>query len=354
MTEKEQQARDLLARQGILGAGKVPMLGTLSNADAISILHTEAGADLYHVGSLDAGIKPSETLDEIKALPWALQYVSCGNELKQICRDNEYMGDCWIDRDDLSPPTPQKKMGGRASWHPGNRIHQKTGRSIAYFILEALKDALISWKESENYELKDEDWHVTAMYDKQRDGVANLKESQGSCNAYNGATFTNFMCTHALKGRTEFTPRAYPDHSSIRSLMPESMMNELNPHPALLYQPPDVFNPNLHPPKGAVDVLNIVEAGVDFTDNLIPDYTAFYPKPKFQKPPTQSPGKGHQLLTYAGFCDGSVDSWCQKSADNSCLLYNHNDGRNGILFNSYCGWLVMNIPDTKVSNHEAV
>jgi hypothetical protein len=29
------------------------------------------------------------------------------------------------------------------------------------------------------------------------------------------------------------------------------------------------------------------------------------------------------------------------------LLYGHNDGRNGLLFDSYSGWIVMNIPDLK-------
>jgi hypothetical protein len=355
MTEKEGEARDLLYRQAILGPGKVPMIGALSYPDEMSFLHKEVGADLYQVGNLDAGLPPIDTLDEIKKLPWAVQYVRCGNEMKTICRENEYAGECWLERDDVKPETNQKAtMGGRASWHPGNRIHQKTGRSIAYFILEALKDALTMWNEAENYELKDDDWHVTAMYDKVRDGVAKLGADKGNCNKYNDKNnkdrenFSNFMCTHPLKARTEFTPRAYPDQTSIRSLMSESMLKELNPPPEVLYQPPDVFNPNLHPPKGAIDVLNIVEGGIDFTDVLFPDYTHFYPKPKFAKAPTQTPGKGHLLKTHAGFCDGSVDSWCNKAKGNDCLLYNHNDGRHGLLTNSYCGWMVMNIPDTKV------
>ena len=118
MTEKEAEARDVLSRQAVLGPGKIPMLGALSYPDAISFLHLEAGTDLYQVGSLDAGFTPTETLDEINKLPWAMQYVKCGNELKQICRDNEYMGDCWIERDDVTLVTPAKaKMGGRASWH---------------------------------------------------------------------------------------------------------------------------------------------------------------------------------------------------------------------------------------------
>ena len=96
-----------------------------------------------------------------------------------------------------------------------------------------------------------------------------------------------------------------------------------------VYQPPDVFNPNLHPPPGEVDVLNIVEAGVDFTSTLNPSYAQLYKMPKFSKPPTVPIGKGISLDQYAGDagCDGSVDSWCNRGKTNNCLLYGHNDGR---------------------------
>jgi len=55
------------------------------------------------------------------------------------------------------------------------------------------------------------------------------------------------------------------------------------------------------------------------------------------------------LSTKAGddFCDGSVDSFCDRGAGNGCLLYGHNDGRNGLLFDGYSGWLVMNLPKVK-------
>jgi len=93
--------------------------------------------------------------------------------------------------------------------------------------------------------------------------------------------------------------------------------------------------------------LNIMEAGVPYTSILVPDYTHFYPKPKFEKNPTLPIGKGYYLNTYAGLCDGSVDSWCNKQANNDCLLYGHNDGRGGIKMDSYCGWMVTNLPEFK-------
>jgi hypothetical protein len=133
--------------------------------------------------------------------------------------------------------------------------------------------------------------------------------------------------------------------------MPASQLAEINDPPAVVYNPPDI-NPNLHPPPDAIDVLNIIEAGVDFKANLLPDYTQHLKRPKFDKSPSVPVGKGNYLNTYAGFCDGSVDSWCKRSADEKCLLYAHNDGRNGILMNSVSGWMVLNLPDLKVSQNE--
>lgn len=35
--------------------------------------------------------------------------------MSDICRSNEYAGECWIDREDVTPPINQlTKMGGRA------------------------------------------------------------------------------------------------------------------------------------------------------------------------------------------------------------------------------------------------
>jgi hypothetical protein len=131
--------------------------------------------------------------------------------------------------------------------------------------------------------------------------------------------------------------------------MPPEMKKNVDDMAWNIYKPPDVFNPSLHPPPGAIDVLNIVEAGVDFKSVLAPDYTHFYKKPSFANPPKVTPGKGVRLNTKSSdhLCDGSVDSFCDRAWDNRCLLYGHNDGRNGLLFDGYSGWVVMNIPDLR-------
>ncbi|KAL3936820.1 MAG: hypothetical protein SGARI_002396, partial [Bacillariaceae sp.] len=86
--------------------------------------------------------------------------------------------------------------------------------------------------------------------------------------------------------------------------MPSTQLSEINDPPPVLYEGPDVFNKDLHPPPGALDVLNIVEGGIDFVPNLVPDYVQYLKKPKFEKAPSVTVGKGHYLQTYAGYCDG--------------------------------------------------
>lgn len=131
--------------------------------------------------------------------------------------------------------------------------------------------------------------------------------------------------------------------------MPPEMLAEINKPGRNSYEGRDVFNPVLHPPEGAIDVLSIVEAGVDFKSVLYPDYRSFYRTPTNSKPPFDTIGRGNHLATVAGdeYCDGTVDSTCDRSRGNSCLLSGHNDNRNGIMYHAYSGWLFFNIPDLK-------
>jgi hypothetical protein len=86
----------------------------------------------------------------------------------------------------------------------------------------------------------------------------------------------DWVCNHPVMARTEFAPRAYTSLSNIRTLMhPE--MAAFVPNPARpLYKPLEQFNPDVHPPPGEVNVLNIVEAGVGFKSTLDPDYAKDY------------------------------------------------------------------------------
>jgi hypothetical protein len=154
----------------------------------------------------------------------------------------------------------------------------------------------------------------------------------------------------SFQGRTEFTPRAYPSLTNIRNLMPPELAANIGDAWPPAYDPPDVFNPYLNPPPDAVDVLSIIEAGVEFRSNLNPSYAEkFYKKPTFAEPPKVERGKGISKDVKSGdyYCDGSLDSFCGRSRGSGCLLNGHNDGRTGLLFDGYSGWVVMNIPDLK-------
>jgi hypothetical protein len=238
-----------------------------------------------------------------------------------------------------------------SGWHPGNRVHQLNGRVITFALLQALKEALVLWNETEGYNVTDDQWHITSHYENVRKNVYDHSH-EGACNDLEktGVPGISLMCKFPMKGRTEFTPRAYPSMSSIRSLMSQEMLLHIDPAPDVVYNPPDVFNPSLHPPEGAIDVLSIVEAGPPFRPVLVPDYfSTFYKKPRFSSPPKVPVGKGVSLDAEAGdpFCDGTVDSWCSRGKHETCLLKGANDGRHGLLFDGYSGWVVLNIPDVK-------
>ncbi|KAG7348320.1 hypothetical protein IV203_017025 [Nitzschia inconspicua] len=351
MTEKDAPALEVLARQAILAGKKVPALWGFLGGTA-KYLSMNFDADVGAAGRGTFGIPQAETLEEVEALPWASRYLKCGSDINQICKENKYIGHCWDDdiHPGLEPPTKQKSVpGGQAGWHPGNRSHQLIGRILTFTILRSLKDGLKEWNEAEGYAIPDEKWHVTSWYDNIRYKVESSGPDVGSCNEL-AKLDLDWTCKYPVKARTEFTPRAYPSLSNIRTLMPPDMA-KLVPQPdAPLYDPPENFIKDLHPPAGALDLLNIVEAGVDFRSTLNPDYSAeHYKKPTFSSPATMPFGKGVGLISKAGdqFCDGTADSFCGKGALDDCLLAGTNDSRNGLVFDGFSGWVVLNIPDLK-------
>jgi hypothetical protein len=65
--------------------------------------------------------------------------------------------------------------------------------------------------------------------------------------------------------------------------------------------------------------------------------------------PAIVPGLGWTLNTHSAphLCDGSYDSFCGKENSSDCLLYGANDHRGGIFFDSYSGWLIVNLANLK-------
>jgi hypothetical protein len=143
------------------------------------------------------------------------------------------------------------------------------------------------------------------------------------------------------QGRTEFTPRANPEKTSIRSIL---KTGDYAPtvRGDVLYEGPDVRNPMFDVPDGQVDVLAILNNGRKFPDNERARQLFSRAADKIV------PGKGYELNGHpVGYCDGSYNAICGRSADNSCLLYAHHDSRGGLFFHEYSGWIVMEVPKVK-------
>jgi hypothetical protein len=174
----------------------VPVLWSLALGTIIR-LNLEAGADVGYPGEGTFGLPMAMAVEELDTFPWAVRYMNCDSALKDICRQNEYNGTCWLDRDDYTPTTPQRAApGGRASWHPGNRRHQIRGRVLAFTILKALKEALTIWKEADGYELPDDAWHMTERYESVR---AKVMDSEGYCHEKMRTHQLEFVCKYPMK-----------------------------------------------------------------------------------------------------------------------------------------------------------
>lgn len=139
------------------------------------------------------------------------------------------------------------------------------------------------------------------------------------------------MCSIPVRSRTEFTPRANPEQTSITSILKPDENGRI-PHVSqgMLYSGPNVPNPVTAVPDGETDVLAIISNGRVFDHQRRLDNI--------------SPGLGAEVSgnSVAGYCDGTYNAECGRRG--SCLLSGHQYSTGGILFRSYSGWLVMTLP----------
>ena len=349
------------------------------NENFLQLYHDKCDADVGLHGTADVGIPVTKDASHAATLPYAAQYMKCDAEINDLCREHKYAANCWVERPDVTPPTKQMdRPGGQASWHPGIRYHQLIGRILAYTVLTGLKEAIGIWKKAGKSKAKyqvtfdcpdsnrfgvtcgvvdgkllpDEDWHVTAYYDNIRNKVMNLDPSLGSCYGYEGRIPTR-MCklhmrvsddrllfhviivavilTHnlwtVLQGRTEFTPRADPEKTSIRSILKTSD-HMPTVQEEILYDGPDVRNPMFDIPEGDVDVLAILNNGRKFPEasRRLSDGTSTLPRTLCRARAISL--EGHP----GGYCDGSYNAMCNRTPSNDCLLYGHHDSRAALEF----------------------
>ena len=205
MTEGGNRDPDLMIRQGMIGGLKVPLLWSFNHGLLVAY-HEKADVDVITNGASPSrgGVPQQDTLEDIDKAVWASKFLKCGASLKAHCRANEYNGTCWIERPDYTPTTNQNpEPGGRAGWHPGNRIHQIRGRTMAMTILSALHDALTMWSESgseaDAYKLEDAVWHLTEYYENQRAKVQALDPDVTGCGAFEKDHGMGWVCKVPLK-----------------------------------------------------------------------------------------------------------------------------------------------------------
>lgn len=349
MTEREPRVVDLFFRQGLIGGAKVPLIMGANGVPLgfLQTLYNESAADVGVPGNGMFAIPQTESTEQVETLPWAARYLKCAQEMAQVCRSSgaRYIGNCWVEREDVPPQNWSFKgePSGRASWHPGNRVHQLSGRVLAFIVLRALEKALSIWSEAANYALPDDAWHMADYYANIRDKVMESPKYA----ACDDCGLPARVYTVPMQGRSEFTPRAKPVETSIRSILKPGATI---PKPAAnFYDPPDVRIPWLDVPDGEVDYLAIVENGVDF-GTLRARLRPLYEEPEegpsqLANPAMITHGQGFALSTVAApdNCDGSYNSFCNRGNGCDCPLYGHNDDRGGIVMDGLSGWLVMNL-----------
>jgi len=348
---------DLFLRQGLLGGNRVPVIwgGTFA---LLQMLHENADVDVGEWGNARDGIPEVESADHAQTIPYAARFMKCKPEAQSLCQDEpRFCSKCWIEREDgITPTAPQLgNPRGQVKWHPGWRDHQLVGRNLAMGVLTALQAAINTWNEGVmgGPPLDDDFWHVTDYYENIREKVQALDPALGSCYANEGVLPTR-MCNTPMKARTQYTPRANFEETSLTSIIKPTAdgyvpKNELTP----LYEGADAHNTCFDLPEGAVDVFNIVVGRRQLQEQDVVG-SAKVPELARQTPPTRSlsdeivPGKGWEVWGEPqGYCDGTYNAICARSGDNECVLYGHHDERGAIIGNEYSGWLVLTLDDVK-------
>ena len=202
----------------------------------------------------------------------------------------------------------------------------------------------------DGFVIQDEEWHVTAENERIRKVVQNVTDDSSRCFQLVEKGLPKEACTGELKGRSEFTPRANPARTSIRSILVADMaLGDPEPN---LYDPPDVYNPALDPPLDSdVDFVAIMENGIDFKPlrarhKYLLSQLDLQPFTSNAKRSKLVAGKGWSTVNVAAAednCDGTYTSFCKRPSSSNCLLYGHNDHRGSLTGDGLSGWLLMNL-----------
>mmetsp|Transcript_18803 Transcript_18803/g.40951 ORF Transcript_18803/g.40951 Transcript_18803/m.40951 type:complete len:1025 (+) Transcript_18803:189-3263(+) len=279
MTERDAGAHDLFNRQAILSGERVPVLLMPKMNDLekrTDMLYAWGDGDTISPRSdFETGLlEKTKDAEHVETLPYAIRYMSCETGNGNLCKDNEYNSECWVRRSDYNPPKDtkiEKYVGGRASWHPGHRVHQLIGRKWSLIVLYALEAALDTWNfgmQEKGLPLANEYWHVgTEVLDTQYKIPPTYEEIRQKLRSYvpdNDGEVSkcekllhNFpiVCKVAMHGYTEWTPRALPEERSLRAILKRGPSGYLPMFSGVnAYNGFDILPPKWQIPEGEIDV----------------------------------------------------------------------------------------------------
>ena len=365
LRELSAQLFDLFARQALLsGKTTLPFIWG-GDFDVLRNLHNHANADVGQLGNALAGV-PLTTSEIVGSeLPWAAQDLNCPLDMHDICKmeEHQFESQCWVERPDITPPTPQLNHIPILPSAVGWRMHKLKGSTLAYVLLSATLGALLNWSEitiSQGFPLADEYWHMGEYIKNVQDKIKSLDESVAPHCFQLDETINlpKRLCRNRLSGRTEHTPRANPLETSIRSILDSDHHVRYD---EFLPSEKDVMNPLSIIPRGEVDAIEIIDLHGKWSggDSGHHRYRLLESKNVTGKPDRKmfgsdtirrwtanaiKTGEGWQLLhSYGEYCDGTLSSTntCGKLSSSNCLLEGHQGSRGGIYGNETTGWLVL-------------
>lgn len=357
-TDQQPEIVDMFYRQALIGGNRAPALWTtMSTFNSLKHLHEKVGADIMGFGTGMAEI-PYTTKNNVQNLPWAVKYMKCHPHDSDLCEnhENKYRTNCWVERNDVIPPVQQLKhinieinprYDGR---YDGFRAHQLTSRVLAVTILNALDQALIGWHKATKlagHPLPDKHWHISKHYEDIRTKAINLED--GSCFGLDKFIPAR-ICQTPMQARTEYTPRFNPNFTSLTSIV-ELGLQGPQAKEQNLYDGPDVPNPALELPEGAIDVLSIIKNSRRLDTSLTNMFWSSRHKQnrsltdRLKSGVTGSSWEVRDSLP--GYCDGTSNAICGRSKSSNCLLSGNVDARGGIVGNDTSELLVMHLENIK-------
>jgi hypothetical protein len=374
---------DLFARQALIaGDTSLPFLWG-GDFDVLRNLHENADVDVGQLGNAISGVEETTSDSAASNLEWAAQYLKCSLNAKRYCDAETYKfaSHCGDD----SSPTPQIDHIPVLPTAIGWRVHQIKGYALSYNILAALDDAIDLWATKtifEGHPLSDENWHMSAYITNVKDKVTALTESNAPhCFQLEEQTkLPKRLCKSRMKGRTEYTPRANPADTSLRTILINSNVpvhgddlysGYLSDSPIIPngeVNPTEIANLEKVPSKPRHLLRNRwirqllvrrVERRVEENSNgsylfsrimrlTITSKSANNRETislsKRRLTDKVEPGNGWKVLhTFPGDkCDGSIESLgCGTLKSSECLLEGHQGSRGGVWGSESTGWLVM-------------